>query len=107
MCSLCCGCFHAQIDPGSDDEQQLFSGLPATAAAAAGLERQERQQPWLALSKGFRQRRITLNDDRAQYDDAAAAAAAGSAGGYGTPGFDLHSVADSMVRLVSTWKGHE
>lgn len=88
-----------QVDPGSDDEQELFAGLPVTAAAAAAAEQQERQQPWLALSKGFRQRRITLNDDKSQYDDAAAAAVSG--GGHGSPRFDLHSVADSM-RLVRT-----
>lgn len=87
---------HVQVEAGSDDEQDLFASLPATEAAAAAAERRDRQLPLLALSKGYRQHRVTLDGDRTQYDDAT------DAGGRVSPGFDLHSVADSM-RQVGCW----
>lgn len=89
-----------QVDVGSDEEQQLFEGLPTTEAALSAAERQARQQPLLALSKGHRQRRVTLGDDRQQYNDEAAAAA----GGVPSPRWDLHSVAESMQQVsVHLW----
>jgi hypothetical protein len=61
----------------------------------SAAERQVRQQPLLALSRGYRQRRVTLGDDRRQYDDAADAAAEGVP----SPHWDLHSVAESMQQV--------
>jgi hypothetical protein len=89
-------CVHAlQVDAGSDDEQQLLQGLPVTAAALSAAERAARQQSMLALSRGYRQRRLTHGDDRRQYDDDAEAAAAGVP----SPHWDLHSVAESMQQV--------
>jgi hypothetical protein len=93
---------HTQVDAGSDDDQQLFAGLPATEAAAAALERLQRQRPLLALSRGYcaRQRSPTgtrqqQQQQQQQYDDAAEAAA----GCVRSPGWDLHSVAESMQQV--------
>lgn len=87
-----------QVDVGSDEEQQLFEGLPTTEAALSAAEWQARQQPLLALLKGHRQRRVTLGDDRQQYNDEAA----GAAGGVPSPRWDLHSVAESMQQVRFT-----
>jgi len=94
---LCC-----QVDAGSDEEQQILEGLPATEASLSAAERHARQQPLLALCRGYRQRRVTLGDDRRQYDDEAEVAA----GGVTSPRWDLHSVAESMqqvIMLVAWW----
>lgn len=80
---------------GSDNESELLSGLPTTEAALSAAERQARQQPLLALSRGYRQRRVTLGDDKRQYDDAADAAA----GAVPSPRWDLHSVAESLQQV--------
>lgn len=88
-------CSLRQVDAGSDDDRVLFVGLPPTEAAAAALGRLQRQQPLLALSRGYRQRRHSLGVDRQQYDDAAEAAA----GGVPSPTWDLHSVAESMRQM--------
>lgn len=88
-------CISLQVDAGSDDEQALLSDLPPTEAAAAAADRAARQQPLLALSRGYTGRRVTQGDDREQYDDAAEAAA----GGVPSPRWDLHSVAESMQQV--------
>jgi hypothetical protein len=73
----------------------LLQGMPPTEATASAAERQARQQPLLELSRGYRQRRVTLGDDKRHYDDAAEAAA----GGVPSPRWDLHSVAESMQQV--------
>lgn len=80
---------------GSDEEQDLLDGLPATDAALSAAERAARQAPLLALSRGYQGRRVTLGDDRRQYNDVADAAA----GGVPSPRWDLHSVAESMQQV--------
>ena len=82
---------------GSDDEQQLLAGLLATQAALAAAERQARQQPLLALSKGYRQRRVTLGDGGGAHD----AAEADSGSQLPSPRWDLRSVAESMQQVRS------
>jgi hypothetical protein len=84
-----------QVDFGSDDAGAVLDGLPSTEASMSAAERQVRQQPLLALSRGYRQRRVTLGDERRQYDDAADAAAEGVP----SPHWDLHSVAESMQQV--------
>jgi hypothetical protein len=84
-----------QVDVGSDEETDLLDGLPATDAAVSAAERAARQAPLLALSQGYQGRRVTLGDDRRQYDDVAEAAA----GGVPSPRWDLHSVAESMQQV--------
>ena len=85
-----------QVDPGSDDDEDIFGDLPDTAGTAAAAAWSARQQPWLQLTKGYRQRRTTLTE-RHQYDDNE-----GSSGPWQQ--FDLHSVADSMQQV--SWDKH-
>jgi hypothetical protein len=87
-----------ELDPGSDDEVQLFEGLPATVAATAAAARAERLSPLLALSRGYAGRRVTQGDDRTQYDDAGGEATRCRYGAVSPP-LDLQAVADS-VRVV-------
>jgi hypothetical protein len=82
-----------QVDPGSDDDESIYRDLPDTAGTAAAVARAAHQQPWLQLTKGYRQRRTTLAE-RHQYDDANAESGPWQR-------FDLHSVADSMQKVSS------
>jgi hypothetical protein len=84
-----------QVDAGSDDSDELFNNLPMTLAAAAAAERRQRQQPLLDLCKGYRHRRLTLNDSKQQYNDVEDA---GTGAGAGLLPL-LPIVADNMLQV--------